>query len=38
MSFGITKAPTMLVPDGDSFDVYDNASQISGWIKESRPA
>jgi hypothetical protein len=32
-AFGITAAPTMIVPDGASFDVYRNASEIAGWIK-----
>jgi hypothetical protein len=36
ISFGITKAPTMLVPNGDTFDVYDNASQIAGWISQRK--
>jgi hypothetical protein len=33
--FGISKAPTMLVPDGDSYDVYDSAGAIAGWIKDN---
>lgn len=31
--FGIKNAPTLLVPDGDSFKVYDNASLIKGYIE-----
>jgi ribonucleoside-triphosphate reductase len=34
VAFGITKAPTLLVPDGDSFDVYENASLIRGYIEK----
>jgi ribonucleoside-triphosphate reductase len=33
VSYGIKKAPTMLVPSGDGFDVYDNASKIKGYIE-----
>lgn len=33
MAYGITKAPTLLVPNGDSYDVYDDASQIRGYIQ-----
>ena len=32
---GIKKVPTLLVPDGDSYDVYENASLIKGYIEES---
>ena len=32
-SFGITKAPTLLVPNGDAYDVYSNASEIKGYIE-----
>ena len=33
---GIKKVPTLLVPDGNSYDVYENASLIKGYIEESR--
>jgi len=33
VAYGISKAPTLLVPNGDSYDVYDNASDIRGYIK-----
>ncbi len=33
-AFGITNAPTLLVPNGDSYDVYDNASNIRGYIQK----
>ncbi len=35
IKYGIKKAPTLLVPDGDSYDVYENASLIKGYIEES---
>ena len=34
-AFGVKKAPTLLVPNGDSFDVYENASNIKGWIENN---
>ncbi len=34
MAFGITKAPTLIVPNGDSYDVYENASLIRGYIEK----
>jgi anaerobic ribonucleoside-triphosphate reductase len=34
IAYGITKAPTLLVPHGDSYDVYDNASLIRGYIEK----
>ncbi|MBR7163205.1 MAG: ribonucleoside triphosphate reductase, partial [Clostridia bacterium] len=33
ISYGVKKAPTMLVPNGNGFDVYDNASKIKGYIE-----
>ena len=33
VSYGVKKAPTMLVPNGNGFDVYDNASKIKGYIE-----
>jgi anaerobic ribonucleoside-triphosphate reductase len=35
MAYGIKKAPTLLVPDGAGYKVYENASLIKGYI-ESR--
>jgi ribonucleoside-triphosphate reductase len=35
-NFGVRKAPTLLVPNGDNFDVYDNASKIKGYIESVR--
>jgi anaerobic ribonucleoside-triphosphate reductase len=34
VAFGVTKAPTLLVPNGDSYDVYENASLIKGYIEK----
>lgn len=31
--YGVKKAPTLLVPNGDSFDVYSNASEIKKYIE-----
>ena len=31
-SFGIRKAPTLLVPNGSKYDVYDNASEINKFV------
>jgi ribonucleoside-triphosphate reductase (formate) len=36
-AYGITKAPTLLVPHGDSYDVYENASLIRGYIEKIKP-
>ena len=33
LSFGIKKAPTLLVPDKDGFKAYDNASEIRKYIE-----
>ena len=33
VAYGVKKAPTMLVPNGKGFDVYDNASKIKGYIE-----
>ena len=35
LAFGVKKAPTLLVPNGNGYDFYDNASKIKGYI-ESR--
>ena len=35
-AYGIQHAPTLLVPEGDSFKVYDNASLIKGYIETSK--
>ena len=32
LAYGIAKAPTLIVPNGNSYDVYDNASLIRGYI------
>ena len=34
LSYGVKKAPTLLVPNGDGFDVYDNASEIKKFIEK----
>ena len=33
VNYGVKKAPTMLVPNGNGYDVYDNASKIKGYIE-----
>ncbi len=33
MKFGVKKAPTLLVPNGNSFVAYDNASEIRKYIE-----
>jgi ribonucleoside-triphosphate reductase len=33
IGFGITKAPTLLVPNGEGYDVYSNVSEIKGYIE-----
>ncbi len=35
-AYGIQNAPTLLVPEGDSFKAYDNASLIKGYIEASK--
>ena len=35
LKFGIKKAPTLLVPNGNGFDVYDNASEIRKYIESN---
>ena len=32
-AYGVKKAPTMLVPNGDGYDRYDNASEIKKYIE-----
>lgn len=34
--YGVNKAPTMLVKNGDGFDRYENASNIKGYIEKVR--
>ena len=34
--FGVKKAPTLFVPNGNGYDVYDNASKIKGWIEANK--
>ncbi len=36
LKFGVKKAPTLLVPDGDGFKAYDNASEIRKYIESIR--
>jgi ribonucleoside-triphosphate reductase len=36
IAFGITKAPTLLVPNGDGYDVYENASKIREYIEKTK--
>ena len=33
-AYGVVSAPTLIVPHGDSYDVYENASQIKGYIEK----
>ncbi len=33
VSYGVQKAPTLLVPNGEGYDRYDNASKIKGYIE-----
>lgn len=33
LRFGIKKVPTLLVPNGNDFKVYDNASEIRKYIE-----
>lgn len=33
VSYGVKKAPTLLVPNGNGYDVYDNASKIKKFIE-----
>ncbi len=34
--YGVSKAPTLIVPRGNSYDIYDNASLIRGYIEASK--
>ncbi len=34
--YGVKKAPTLLVPNGNGYDVYDNASLIKGYIESTK--
>ena len=36
LKFGIKKAPTLLVPNGNGFDIYDNASEIRKYIESNK--
>ena len=36
LKYGVRKAPTLLVPNGDSFDRYENASEIKGFIERQK--
>ena len=31
--FKVRKAPTLLVPNGDGYDVYDNASEVNRYVE-----
>lgn len=33
IKYGVKKAPTLLVPNGNRVDAYDNASEIVKYIK-----
>ena len=33
LAYGVKKAPTLFVPNGNGYDVYDNASKIKGYIE-----
>lgn len=35
-AFGIKQAPTLIVPSGDSYKVYENASLIKGYIESTK--
>ena len=35
-SFGIKQAPTLIVPEGDGFKTYENASLIKGFIESNK--
>ena len=36
LKFGIKKAPTLLVPNGNSYELYDNASEIRKYIESNK--
>ena len=36
LKYGVKKAPTLLVPNDDSFDRYENASEIKGFIERQK--
>ena len=36
VSLGVTRAPTLLVPNSEGFDAYTNASEIKGWIEANK--
>ena len=33
LAYSVKKAPTLIVPNGNSYDVYENASNIKGYIE-----
>ncbi len=35
-SFGIKQAPTLLIPDGDTYKTYDNVSLIKGYLESTK--
>ena len=36
VSMGVKKAPTLLVPSEEGYEVYSNASEIKGWIENRK--
>ena len=36
MAYHIKQAPTLLIPDGDSYKVYENASNIKGYLEAAK--
>ena len=38
LAYGIKKAPTLLVPEGDSFKAFENASLIKGYVESVKAA
>ena len=34
-AYGVKQAPTLIVPNGDSYKTYENASLIKGYIDEA---
>jgi ribonucleoside-triphosphate reductase len=35
-SFGIKQAPTLVAPDGEGYKIYENASNIKGFIESKK--
>ena len=36
LKYGVKKAPTLLVPEGNGFKAYDNASEIRKFIESNK--